>query len=111
MEPEPTTARNEAVNAASLDTAYATKLASQQVSSPLANVLNEHNEQLAKLGELVAQLADKLAPLRNIMPQPVDDSDKEMVSNSPIVGDILRRTADIKYLQMRINEMLQDLEV
>lgn len=85
--------------------------ANPQVISPLANVLNEHTDQLAKLAELINQLSDKLIPLRNIMPQPADDSAKERPSNSPIVEGILSRTSEVKYLQMRVNEMLQDLEV
>lgn len=79
--------------------------------SPLQSVLAVHADQIAKLGELVGQLSERLVPVRNILPQAESTVGDNMPSSSPVVDLILHKTEEVKYLQGRISEILKDLEV
>lgn len=80
-------------------------------SSPLEIALSDHDLQLEKLVDLFNTLANRLTPVRNMIPQAETDAGQNSPACSPVVDHLLRKTEQVKYLQVRVTELLQELEV
>lgn len=89
----------------------ANQLAGPTPASPLQDALNEHANQLGKLHDLINTLAERLTPLRNMQSRSADDTQAGSPSSSAVVEQLFNKTEEVKYLQGRISELLDDLEV
>lgn len=80
-------------------------------SRPLQSALNEHGDQLSKLGDLVSTLEDRLHSIRNSSPATENSVGEDKRSGSQVYNQIADQTINVKNLQYRVSSLLEELEI
>lgn len=80
--------------------------------NPLQRALDEQNEQIDKLRGLLENLSGRLQPIRNSVPREAGvEEQPTQIAGSAICSQLLSQTGQIRYLQMAVSLLLEELEV
>jgi hypothetical protein len=89
------------------------KLANKLVS-PLQSALNDNGEQIEKLSSLLLDLTERLSLVRNTSPRPSEVEcavQTDFPPASPVIDQVRRQTSTVRGLQVRVTDLMQELEV